>query len=216
MIRSIALLALIVGLAGPSAADPAAEATARLEAVLAEIVTTARDPGVSPAAKRALIEHELATWLDYGHMATVALGPVAEKLSSRQLAEFTQEFQRYLADVYIRRIARFDEERVEIEGASAEPTSGVVTVRTRGGAPLGAYRDLPSRRMQKARAEVEYALLQRRGDWRIVAIRIEGVDLARNFGEQFKSVLEESDADALIAELRKRNVEREAQNPWSR
>jgi ABC-type transporter MlaC component len=59
-------------------------------------------------------------------------------------------------------------------------------------------------------------MVQRRGDWRIVAIRIEGVDLARNFGEQFKSVLEESDADALIAELRKRNVEREAQNPWSR
>jgi ABC-type transporter MlaC component len=213
--RAIALAVLIVAAPGASAANPAAEAAAQLEPVLAEIVATAHDAGSSPAAKRALIEHQLATWLDYGHMATVALGPLAERLSSRQLAEFSQEFQRYLADVYIRRVARFDEERVEIEGASADSASGIVMARTRGGAPLGAYRDLPSRRMVKGLAQVEYAMQRRHGDWRIIAIRVGGVDLARNFGEQFQSVPQRSDPDALIAELRKRNAEREAQNPWS-
>jgi ABC-type transporter MlaC component len=57
-------------------------------------------------------------------------------------------------------------------------------------------------------------LRRQRGDWRIIAIRIDGVDLAHNFRDQFEAVLGRSDPDALIAELRKRNAEREAQNPW--
>ena len=50
--------------------------------------------------------------------------------------------------------------------------------------------------------------------FRIVTIRIEGGDVSRNFRERFRAVLERSDPDALIAELRKRNAEPEAQNPF--
>jgi hypothetical protein len=92
--------------------------------------------------------------------------------------------------------------------------TGVVTVRTLGGDPLGTYRDVHARRQTKARADVDYLLRRRRRDWQIIAIRIDGVDLARNFREQFQAVLERSSPDTLIAERRKRNAEREAENPW--
>jgi phospholipid transport system substrate-binding protein len=215
-IRAAAIAAVVAMAVAPvvAAEDPAAEAKAALEPVLVEIVATARDEGASAEAKRALIEHELGIWIDFGHMSTVALGPQAERFSSRQLAEFAQEFERYLSDVYIRRIANFREKQVEIKQASLNAKTGVVTVRTLGGAPLGAYRDVHARWTAKARADVDYLLRRQRGDWRIIAIRIEGVDLARNFREQFQAVLERSDPDGLIAELRKRNAEREAQNPW--
>jgi ABC-type transporter MlaC component len=215
VIHALAFAVLIAQAASAdSAPDPSAEARAALEPVIAKIVTTARDSGISPDAKRALIEHELGIWIDYGHAAAVALGPLADELSSRQLADFAQEFERYLSDVYIRRIARFDENQVVFEAASLDVKSGVVTVRTIGGAPLGAYLGARSRRAVKARAQVDYLMRRQRGDWRIIALRVDGVDLTRNFREQFESFLEESDPEALIAELRKRNAEREAQNPW--
>jgi len=37
---------------------------------------------------------------------------------------------------------------------------------------------------------------------------------AHNFGDQFRAMLERSDPEVLIAELRKRNADREAQNPF--
>lgn len=215
-IRSIAFAAAVAWAIAPAAGaeDPAAEAKAALSPVLVEIVDTARDEDASPEAKRALVERELAIWIDYGHMSTVALGPQAKMWSSQQRVEFAQEFERYLSDVYIRRIANFREKEIEIKEASLDAKTGVVTVRTLGGAPLGTYRDVHSRQRAKARADVDYLLRRQRGEWRIIAIRIDGVDLARNFREQFQAVLERSDPDGLIAELRKRNAERDAQNPW--
>jgi ABC-type transporter MlaC component len=215
-IRSVALAAVVAVAVAPAAVaeDETAEARAALQPVLVKVVATARDENTSPEAKRALIEHELAIWIDYGHMSTVALGPQAETFSSQQRAEFAQEFERYLSDLYIRRIARFREKEIEIKQASLEAETGVVTVRTLGGTPLGPYRVVSGREAAKARADVDYLLRRQRGDWRIIAIRIDGVDLARNFRDQFQAVLGRSDPDALIAELHKRNAEREAENPW--
>lgn len=214
VIRSAAFAAGFAAAVAAAAEDPAAEAKAALQPVLVEILAIARDESASAEAKRALVEHELAIWIDYGHMSTVALGPQAEKFSIQQRGEFAREFERYLSDLYIRRIARFREKEIEIKQASLDAETGVVTIRTLGGAPLGAYRAVASRRATKARADVDYLLRRHRGDWRIIAIRIDGVDLAHNFRDQFEAVLGRSDPDALIAELRKRNAEREAQNPW--
>jgi ABC-type transporter MlaC component len=215
-IRSVALAAVLATTIAPAAAaeDPAAEAKAALSPVLVEIVATARDENASAEQKRALIEHQLAISIDFASMSTAALGPLAEMFSNQQLAEFYQEFERYLSDVYIRRIVRFREKEIEIQQASLDAATGVVTVRTLGGAPLGAYPGLATRRMWKARADVDYLLRQQRGEWRIIAIRIDGVDITRNFRDQFQAVLQRSDPDALIADLRKRNAEREAQNPF--
>lgn len=220
-IRSVAFAAVFAAAIAPAAAaedpaaeDPAAEAKAALYPVLVEIVATARDENASAQAKRALIEHELAIWIDYGHMSTVALGPQAKMSSSQQLTECAQAFERCLSDLSIRRIARFPEKEIEIEQASLDAETGVVTVRTLGGDPLGTYRDVHARRQTKARADVDHLLRRRRRDWQIIAIRIDGVDLARNFREQFQAVLERSSPDTLIAERRKRNAEREAENPW--
>jgi ABC-type transporter MlaC component len=217
-IRAIAFVAVLAKAIGPATAvtdDPAAEAKAALSPVLVEIVAMARGENASAEEKRALIEHELAIWLDYGYMAKLALGARAEMFSSDQRAEFLQEFERYLSDVYIRRIARFRETEIEIKQASLNAETGVVTIRTLGGVPIdNAYLGLVTRRMWKDRADVDYLLRHQRGEWRIISIRIDGVDLARNFGDQFQAVLQRSDPGALIAELCKRNAEREAQNPF--
>ena len=209
-----AVLATSIPVAAAAAEDPAAEAKAALAPVLVEIVAIARDENASPDQKRALIEHELGIWIDYGYMSTVALGEHIEMFSNQQLAEFSHEFERYLSDVYIRRIVRFRENEIEVKEARFDEKAGVVTIRTLGGAPLGAFPGLASRRMWKERADVDYLLRERRGEWRIIAVRIDGVDIGRLFHGQFQAVLQRSDPEALIADLRRRNAEREARNPF--
>ena len=93
-IRSIALAAVLAVTIAPASAlaeDPTAEAKAALSELLGGISATARDESLSADQKRALIEHDLAIWIDFGHMSAVALGPRAELFSSQQLAEFYQE-----------------------------------------------------------------------------------------------------------------------------
>jgi ABC-type transporter MlaC component len=214
-IRFAALMAMIATWATASNASdaPAAEARAAIAPVFAEITATARDAQISPEQKRALIEHELSIWIDFGGMALRALGPRAESFSREQLAEFVQEFERYLTDVYIRRIVRYRDNDVEIKSASYDEKSGLATIRILGGASLAGTARV-TRQAWKPRADVDYVLHKRRGEWRIVAVRIEGVDMARFFGDQFEAVLARSDPDGLISNLRKRNAEREGENPF--
>jgi len=214
-IRSAALVAMAVtwAVASSAAEDPAAEARAAIAPVFAGITATARDEQLSPKQKRALIEHELSIWIDFGSVALTSLGPRAEQFSREQLAEFNQEFERYLLDVYIRRIVRFRDNDVEIRSASYDEKREMATIRILGGASLAGSARV-TRQAWKPRAEVDYVLRKRRGEWRIVAVRIDGIDMGRFFGDQFEAVLARSGPDGLIGELRQRNAEREGDNPF--
>jgi phospholipid transport system substrate-binding protein len=207
----LSLLATI--LAGVAhAQDPAVEARRELTATLDKIVAIGRDADASPEEKRALIERQLEIVLDLGHMSMVALGPRVETFSAQQVAEFSQEFERYLIFVYLRRIGSFEEEKVEILETKLDSETGLVGIRTLGGKPFA----FPGERVRHrpARAQVDYRMGKKNGEWRIFSISIGGVDLARNFRDQFQAILEKSSPDDLIAELRRRNAEQEAKNPF--
>ena len=60
----------------------------------------------------------------------------------------------------------------------------------------------------------DFGLRPRRGRWQIVSLRINAVDVSRNFRAQLGAVLERSDPDAVITELRTRNLADEAANPF--
>jgi ABC-type transporter MlaC component len=207
-----ALLA-VLATAAVAADDPAAEARAAIEPVLAEVSATARDEQLSADQKRALIEHELSIWIDFASVGLRALGPHAESFSRRQLVEFGQEFERYMLDNYIRRIVRYRDNDVEIQQTVWDPERGLATIRILGGASLAGSARV-TRRAWKPRADVDYVLRRHRGEWRIIAVRIDGVDMGRFFGDQFESVLARSGPDGLITSLRERNAEREGDNPF--
>lgn len=195
--------------------DPVAEARAAIEPVFARIVSAARSEELTPEQKLALVEADLDRWLDFAFLSVAALGPAAKSFTPEQLAEYSHEFERYVSDVYIRRIIRYRDNDVEIEGARYDEKSGRVTIQTLGGASL-AVTGRANRRNWKERAPVDYVLRERHGQWRIVALRIDGVDMARFFGDQFRAVVEREGPDALIAVLRERNAERSQHNPFEK
>ena len=200
------------GAPADQAGAPAEQARQHVEALLEQVEAIARDPGATPDQKRALLEREIESQLDLAFMSKVALGPEIERFSQEEFVEFSQEFERYLTLVYLRRIAAFDEESVVVREANADPATGIVTVRTLGGTRGGAYkRTLLT--TKPTRLDVDYFLHERRGEWRILGITIEGVDVARNFRSQFESYLGRGDPQGLIQELRKRNAA--AENPFA-
>jgi phospholipid transport system substrate-binding protein len=180
---------------------------ASLDAILA-------DPGSSPDEKRALVEREFDIWVDYATMAHAALGPRAREFSALELASFASEFERYFQHFYLSRMALRDAVARKAADASYDPQSATVAVRVPGAAALsGPY----TRGSAKPRnVDAHFHLRNRHGDWRIVEVRIGGVDVTKLFRQQFDSLLRTETPEQLIARLRDRNEQLEARNPLDR
>jgi len=58
-----------------------------------------------------------------------------------------------------------------------------------------------------------FRLSKRYGDWRIVDVRIGGVDVTKLFRQQFESLLRTEAPEQMITRLRDRNEQLEARNP---
>ncbi len=217
----IPLSAFVAGLAFAASASDTPDGAKAAEAreVLAHAVdyvdAVVRDAGATPGEKRALIERKLRRRLDIGFITTGALGARAEQFSTPQLADFSQEFERYLLDHYLARIARSrDHTGFEIGEATWDPRTGTVMVSTRGGPPMDA-----GRRQLRVRgagpSRIDYRLRKTGGEWRIVSLVIDRVSVVQLFRDQFASVIDRSGPDELIAEIREVNARREQSNPFA-
>lgn len=200
--------------AAPEADAPApAEARAVVEKLVRDINHAVHEVD-APSAQRALAERALARRLDFGAMASLALGERAQDLSRERFADFAAEYERYLTQLYVRRIAQIGDRHAEIGEAGFDADKGVARFRI-----LGAFRrpmSFPVRRSKEGprRLHTDLFLTRRGEEWRIVSVRIENVSVERTFREQFEAYLERNDPEALVQELRQRNDARDEENPF--
>jgi ABC-type transporter MlaC component len=209
-------LALLAASPAPAAdADAVEQARASVTSLFTSLATTAQDAAIPPDQKRALLERELQDHLDLHTLSSAAVGPLAERFSPEQLVDFSREYERYLVGFFLKQVAGSDGKGPQVSEARLDEKSGAVLVRALGrerhpltpgrvAAPREAARPIPW----------DLALRQRRGRWQIVSVRINGVDVSQNFRAQLRAVLDRSDPDAVITELRNRNLADEAQNPF--
>ena len=190
----------------------AEEARAAFSGTVDEVDAIIQNPSASPAAKRALVERVLERWLDLAFISRAALGPRAKTFSADELTEFAQEFERYVLNLYLMRIARNQGEDFEIRGAVWNAKRQVVTIRAVGGKSV--FTGLLERPHDRS-AVVEYVLRKRRGEWRLVTLVIDGVDSVRVFRDEFNSVLNRDKPAELISQLRERNTELDRENPFA-
>lgn len=109
------------------------EAEAFLSTILDEILEILKDKGASAEDKRALLVHNIQDNLNFAYMSARALGDSIEMFSKEQFAEFSHEFSRHLTHFYLRRMATFKGEKIEIKNMQLNEKSGVVKLRTSGG-----------------------------------------------------------------------------------
>ena len=211
--RVLRTLPLLLLLAAPAfAADPAADAQAFMQAAGGRIRSVVGSDA-SPDAKRAQVEEVIEASLDIPFMTRVALGSQAERFSPDELLAFAQEFERHLVNAYVRWVARSGGGKAEPLGASYDEKTGVARVELQGEARGSVYR-YPRRGAPKPPTQA-WRLRRLDGEWRILAVSVDGVDITRSFREEFASFLERSTPAELVAELRRRNAEAESSNPFA-
>ena len=129
---------------------------------------------------------------DFTTMSKLVLARNWKKMDKAKRKEFVVEFKRHLSRTYGTRLDRYEQEEVDVYGAQVEVRNDV-SVKTR---ILGGQFD---------GAEIAYRLRNRRDEWKIIDVVIEGVSLVSNYRSQFKEVLNGGSIEDLLVRLRDKN-----------
>lgn len=213
------LVGLVLAQAGAARADLDAEARAFLAAFHEGVDTVVSDEDTTPDQKRQLVMDGLDRHLDYGFLASRALGPRGKDFTREQFADFARAYSRFLADFFTVTIARSEREPLEIlEVAVAQGgEGGPVRVRVQGKPRKGYIPGSMRVPRQGAEAGVMTYTLRKRGDrWLFQGVAFGGIDVTTTYRGQFDAFLESSSPDELIAELHKRNARAREDNPFAR
>jgi len=146
-----------------------------------------------PAEVRVSAIEEIAYDLfDFTTMSKLVLARNWRKLDKDKRREFVGEFRTHLSRTYGTRLDRYDQERVDVYAAKVEVRNDVsVKSRIVGGQFDGA--------------EIAYRLRNRKGEWKIIDVVIEGISLVSNYRSQFSTVLNGGTIDDLITKLKDKN-----------
>lgn len=129
---------------------------------------------------------------DFTTMSKLVLARNWRKMDKAKRSEFVREFKQHLSRTYGTRLDRFDQEEVLVYDAQVEVRNDVsVKTKIKGGQFDGA--------------EISYRLRNRKDQWKIIDVVIEGVSLVSNYRSQFAEVLNRGSIDDLLAKLRDKN-----------
>lgn len=183
--------ALIGALLAPTVqADPYwDEASQVVEKVTADMVALLED-GVnvndddSLEASMATIEETVGPVIDFSYIAQRVMGKYYRRASDEERARFADVFRHTMVRTYTKAIAGFEIKRVEVvapTAASPEPDKQVVTL------------DVYSGNGNKYTL-INY-MLERDGQWQLVNVVVDGVNLRLTFTTQFSDLAERNNGN---------------------
>lgn len=125
---------------------------------------------------------------NFGEMAKRSLGPEWSKRTPEEKKEFVSLFSDLLENTYIRKIERYEQEKVvytseKVEGSYAVVRTKVLTAK-------------------EAEIPVEYRIFKTGNKWEVYDIIIEGVSLVNNYRNQFSDILRSSSFEGLVKRLK--------------
>ncbi|MBB84282.1 MAG: hypothetical protein CL931_10780 [Deltaproteobacteria bacterium] len=129
---------------------------------------------------------------DFTTMSKLVLARNWRKLDKEKRAEFVREFRTHLSRTYGTRLDNFSDIGVDVYGAQIEVRNDV-TVKSR---VVGGQFD---------GSELAYRMRNRKEEWKIIDVVIEGVSLVSNYRSQFATVLNGGTIDDLITKLKDKN-----------
>jgi phospholipid transport system substrate-binding protein len=121
-------------------------------------------------------------------MAKRSLGPAWNKRTPDEKKEFVSLFSDLLEDTYIRKIERYDHEKVLYTGERVE----------------GSYAAVRTKVVTEKEVEipVEYRIFRKDGKWEVYDIIIEGVSLVNNYRTQFSDIIRSESYAGLVKRLK--------------
>ena len=142
-----------------------------------------------------LIDSILLPRFDRKYAAQLVLGKYWRRADATQRERFISAFYQSLLRRYADGVLEFDQSRIEIlpfDGDLAEQRTRVKTMVT-----LDDGTKVP----------VDYALVNRDGNWLVFDVRIEGISYVQNFRAELNSEIQAKSLDAVIGRLEAEVVE---------
>jgi phospholipid transport system substrate-binding protein len=185
-----AIVAVVSIAALASAAEPPRSVIQR---TIDEVLAILRDKSRGDDQRRKDLEVIARDRFDFVTMSKLVMATNWKKLSPEQQTEFVDQFTRFLANDYGKRIDRYHQEEVQITGEQPE-ARGDHTIKTKivGGDNDGAL--------------VDYRLRQKDGNWLIIDVVVEGISLVANYRDQFREVANQGGPVVVIEKLKQKNA----------
>ncbi|HXX58236.1 MAG TPA: ABC transporter substrate-binding protein [Thermodesulfovibrionales bacterium] len=142
--------------------------------------------------RKAKIRSIIENRFDFAEMAKRSLGVHWSKRNPNEQKEFVPLFSDLLEDTYVRKIERYEDEKVQYVGESEEGSHAVV--KTKIVATSGT--EIP----------VDYKIFKKGNKWEIYDIIIEGVSLVNNYRTQFNHIISSSSYEELVKRLKAKSV----------
>jgi phospholipid transport system substrate-binding protein len=197
----LALCALSLIAAGAAAqpatqptTQPAANPTDLIQRLSDRVVAILGDHDMSKADKRHQVQELAYANIDFLTLGRLTLGAAWRPLTPEQRRDFIDQFRTHLANTYRSMIDNYKDETVNMAG-----------VRDEGRGDFLVKTNVVNPHTSEA-FEVNYRVRGSAGNWKIIDITIEGVDLVVNFREQFKEILDNGGFDHLMQVLRDKNA----------
>lgn len=137
-----------------------------------------------------LVDSILAPHFDFEQMTRLAVGRDWRNATAAQHQALVETFRNLLVRTYAKSIMKYSGQDIVYQAARPGTRSGTVVVPTEVRAPGAA--PIP----------IDYHMIDRKGEWMVYDVVIDGVSLISNYRNQFRTTIATSGIDGLIEELR--------------
>lgn len=140
----------------------------------------------------ALAEEKILPNFNFEKVSRLVLGKNWTKATPEQKSAFQEEFKTLLLRTYATALSKYKNQTIEYKPLRMEAGATTATVKTLilqpGGQPIA----------------VDYSL-EKKADWKVFDIVIEGVSLVTNYRSQFAQEIRQNGLDSLIKKLADKN-----------
>jgi len=188
---TMAVCVLLI-LAASASVTAAGEPTEQVRKTTDRIIAIVTDPGLKEAdksrEKSRQIRNVVDDRFDWEEMSKRTLARYWKDRTENEKEEFIDLFGRLLERTYLDKVEGYSGEKVLYVDEKVEGKYAIVSVR------------IVTR--QETEIQVDYRLQNKKNEWLVYDISIEGVSLVNNYRKQFSSIMTRSSYKDLVEKLR--------------
>ncbi len=180
------LMATLMGVAGAAWAAP--DPVEMIRDQDTELQILLRDPNVGDQTER--VKELINGIFDFGELGRRALGPTHwRRMTEAQQERFVKAFRSMVENSSVKRLEAYSSDSTRYQPPEIEDDRATVTahVFSKGVESIAVYR-----------------LQLREGEWRAWDLILDDLSTARNYGDQFRRILQDNDYEELIRRLEDR------------
>jgi phospholipid transport system substrate-binding protein len=174
------------------AGEPTEQVKVTVDAVIKILNNKELKKAANSEARRKKIRETVEKRFGFEEMAKRSLGIHWKNRSSGEQKEFTALFTDLIEDSYIRKIERYENERVVYTDEKTDGSHAIVRTK------ILTTKD--------TEIPVDYKILKKGQEWEVYDIIVEGVSLVNNYRTQFNQIIRSASYEDLVIRLKKKTL----------